>query len=140
MRKAKVYEDKILLNATYAGRILELVALYENLIDIHFLDKRIPIVVVTGLGKRDPSNKRIEWVLSYFRNNLHAKGYQTIVGGAPKGALRELQATAEMRVMVNSLRCVGTVYSSFAFMVNMLRTEVPCSMTDQKRTNKIFFL
>ena len=116
--------EKIVLNdKTIRNRIYEHIHEYEKLAIAKFKDKSYPIIIATGLGKNDPANIRCEWTLVYFLKLLQDRGYEYILGSSIS-PYRDVQAVADIKMMVNSVNCIIDNVSTFALLINIMRGNV----------------
>lgn len=95
---------------------------YRDIIAANFTNTNLPIVLATGLGKNASMNNRVEWILPYFRLEMRSLGFDTIVGSGGSG-FRELDAAAEIKLMLGAQSFVGDDLSSFTKYVIHMRRE-----------------
>jgi hypothetical protein len=116
------YLHSVLNSTKGANRTLCLLELYKEVALKYFSNTTYPVVFATGLGKSDKLNTQLEFALDYFRVFLHSKGFKTITG-CGDSQYRELNAAADMKVMLQSQVFIGDPGSSFSYMIKRVRDD-----------------
>lgn len=101
--------------------ILSLLEDYKNASMTYFNDRHLPIVIATGLGHKDSINKHFEWLLDDIVTYVRSRGF-TVISGNGHSDRREINAAAEMKVMLNASVFIGDKTSSFGRNVELIRT------------------
>ena len=92
---------------------------YESLV-LKYFHPQYPIILATDLGKGNPLNAPLEWVLNLFMSKLQLHGYESIIGNG-NSSFREINSASEMKLMLNCESFIGTNTSTFSTAIMKIR-------------------
>lgn len=118
--QADIIQKKFFDNPDVPNRIDCLLKNYKQLMSKHFTNKDIPVVIATSLGKGHHLNRPMEWALIDIMTYLRKHGH-FVVTGIGSTRYRDMNAAAELKIMVDSAYFIGGWWSSFSRAVMAIR-------------------
>lgn len=95
-----------------------------------FHDKRVPIMIATGLGGPSSYNGPLDWVLKNFSTTLEQHGFKVV--RVPKSSVwREINAAIDMIFMKQSIAFIGNMASTFSQAIQSFKISDVYSIGDQ---------
>jgi hypothetical protein len=85
-----------------------------------FLNISLPLVVASGLGKADLRNIEFEWILEQFAMEMGRSGRLVFLARSNDHD-REMNALADMNVMLKAFHFIGFEASTFTDNINLMR-------------------